>query len=70
MEDCPNIEKCPFFDSKLAGKTGLSTIYMKNYCQDDFKKCARYKVSQSGIKVPKNLFPNMNKRAEKLVNTE
>ena len=65
---CENIAKCIFFNDKMANKPGTANIMKKNYCEGDFKTCARYIVCKKlgRESVPPDLFPNQSERAYKL----
>lgn len=53
---CPNKPTCPMFPVF----TNVSTlrIWMDNYCDADFSKCARYQKMSRGEDVPRTLMPN------------
>lgn len=69
MAKCEKFEKCPFYNGKMEADKGLGAMYVKKYCEGDKTICARYKVATTlgGDKVPIDLYPNMNDRAEKLI---
>ena len=66
---CENLAKCIFFNDKMANKPATANIMKNNYCEGDFKSCARYIVcKQLGReKVPGDLFPNQSDRAKILI---
>jgi hypothetical protein len=68
---CSSLERCPFFNNRLANMPAMAEIYQKKYCQgDDFPSCARYRVATTLGKefVPDNLFPNMTVQADNIIN--
>lgn len=69
MPNCEMIEKCIFFNDKMANKPGTADMMKKNYCQGNWQECARYKVCK-GLgrdKVPGDLFPSQGDRAKALI---
>lgn len=66
MAKCKLIVGCPFFNDKMKNMPAISSIYKKNYCQEDNSNCARFIVYQAlgSEKVPSDLFPNQQERAE------
>ncbi|HEU6436218.1 MAG TPA: hypothetical protein VE028_02075 [Nitratidesulfovibrio sp.] len=69
MPNCEMIEKCIFFNDKMANKPGTAEMMKKNYCQGSWQECARYKVCKSlgRDKVPGDLFPSQMDRAKTLM---
>lgn len=67
--ECPSINGCPFFNDKLKDMPSMSNIYKRNYCKNEYKKCARYLVSTTIGKenVPLDLFPNQEERAKEII---
>lgn len=65
MADCEMIEKCLFFNDKMADKPGTAEMTKKRYCRGDFKSCARYMVCKAlgRDKVPTDLYPGQKDRA-------
>jgi len=53
-KDCPHLKECPMFS--LLSRT--AKIWQDNYCNDDFARCARYKLSCEGRQAPQLLMPN------------
>ena len=54
---CPHEENCPLF--KVFQAKALLKIWTMRYCESDqYAKCERYKLSASGLPVPRNLLPN------------
>jgi hypothetical protein len=70
MADCPSLEKCPFFNDKMAGKTGIINMYKRKYCKDDYNNCARWMISSTVGKehTTLNIYPNMVDKAKEIIN--
>lgn len=64
MANCEKMEKCLFFNDKLASRPASAEMYKNAYCRGDKTKCARYRVSQAGAVVPMDLYPNQIEKAE------
>jgi hypothetical protein len=66
---CERFEGCAFYNDHLPIESGLAALYKKNYCEKDKTLCARYKVASvlGKERVPVDLYPNMAKRADKLI---
>jgi hypothetical protein len=60
MADCPLIEKCIFFNDKMANMPGTASSFKRKYCKNDFEGCARHRVFKAVGRenVPADLFPN------------
>lgn len=69
MADCELLEKCIFFNDKMAGMPSMANIYKTRFCKGDFAPCARYRVAKAlgREKVPPDLFPNQTERANALL---
>jgi hypothetical protein len=69
MADCKLIEKCIFFNDKMANMPGTSASFKRKFCQDNFSICARYQVFDAvgRDKVPRDLFPNQNDKVQKII---
>jgi hypothetical protein len=67
MGKCERLEKCPFFNDKLANMPKTAELIKKNNCLSDPQKCARYIVFKAGLNVPQDLFPYDLERAEKIL---
>jgi hypothetical protein len=63
-----NLETCPFYQRKMSINYAAGSLYRRIYCEQDKTKCARYKVSSKleKDKVPIDLYPNMQDRADKI----
>lgn len=57
MKTCPMYTKC-FLLSKTDLLMVLKRTIEKMYCFKNYDKCARFKLHQEGIEVPKTLLPN------------
>lgn len=66
---CEMIEKCIFFNDKMADKPGTAEIMKTKYCKGQFMECARYKVCKAlgRDKVPADLYPIQVDRAQALI---
>jgi hypothetical protein len=69
MTACKKIEKCPFFNDKLANMPLIVNTLKDSYCRNDFAECARFIVSEAlgGEKVPIDLYPNNKNRARQIL---
>lgn len=69
MPACELIEKCLFFNDKMANIPATATVYQKIFCQDDSSRCARYVVCMAKGRdhVPPSLFPNDLERARSIL---
>ena len=72
MENCDCLPGCPFFNDKMADKSGMAAIYKRRYCKGDFMKCARHLVKEAIGKenVPVDLYPNMHDRAKEIISRD
>jgi len=64
MASCDKLSGCPFFNDRLAGRTAVSEMLKKHYCQGDFMACARHIVclAKGSSGVPSDLFPNQQEK--------
>ena len=69
MAVCERLEKCPFFNDRMADMPATAAMFKKQFCEGDFMSCARrmVAVSLSPTQVPSNLFPNEIERARKII---
>ena len=69
MADCELLEKCVFFNDKMASMPSTSEIIKLRYCKDNCSDCARYLVREALGKerVPEDLFPNQNEKAREVI---
>lgn len=62
---CPHKPSCAMF--ALFNMAGTLRIWQDNYCDAEFERCERYKRSERGERVARELMPNgkmltLNKR--------
>lgn len=69
MAECECLAGCGFYHDKMPIKSGIGTIYKKNYCLGDNTNCARHMVFKKFGKgtVPTNLYPNQIDRAKLII---
>lgn len=69
MKDCELLEKCIFFNDKMANMPSTAEVIKLRYCQGGSDSCARYMVCKAlgREKVPGDLFPNHNERALQII---
>ncbi len=67
MANCEKLSACAFFNDRLSNMPSVSGLLKQTYCLGDKTKCARYKVSNAGVSVPEDLFPNDLSRALRLL---
>ena len=69
MAVCECLEKCPFFNDKMANMPAMADLYKKNYCMGDSTHCARFMVFKAKGRdaVPADLFPNNVEKANALL---
>ena len=69
MTECVNYNRCQYFIENLKNSPVTSTMIQKTYCKNKFAECARYmiftKLGES--KVPSDLSPSENERAEQII---
>ena len=53
---CPHMTSCPLYPQFTM--QALLNIWKISYCEGDFQKCERFKLSASGARVPLTLLPN------------
>jgi ankyrin repeat protein len=53
---CTHVDSCELF-AQFALNPALK-VWQFHYCDQDFKRCARYQLSLTGAAVPLNLLPN------------
>lgn len=56
---CTHVDDCELF-AQFALNPALR-VWQVHYCDQDFKRCARYQLALTGAAVPLNLLPNGNK---------
>lgn len=69
MALCECIEKCPFFHDKLSGMPAMANMMKKQYCENEFERCARFRIREAlgPGKVPGDVFPNDLAKVEGIV---
>jgi hypothetical protein len=69
MKDCELIEKCIFFNDKMANMPSTAEIFKMKYCKGEFADCARRIVcnAKGRDSVPADLFPNQIDRAREII---
>lgn len=69
MGNCEMLEKCIFFNDKMANMPSTAEVIKLRYCKDDSEGCARFMVCKAlgREKVPEELFPNQVDRAKKII---
>ena len=71
MKNCELIEKCIFFNDRMANMPSTAEIFKMKFCKGEFAECARHIVCDATGRdsVPADLFPNQSERARKIVGT-
>jgi hypothetical protein len=56
---CECLEKCPFFNDKMADMPSMSDLLKDRYCRGEWRSCARYRVFEvvGRESVPPDLYP-------------
>jgi hypothetical protein len=69
MSECELLEKCPFFNDKMAKMPFAANSLKQIYCKSNYSICARYMIAKSYGReyVPIDLFPNHERRAEEII---
>lgn len=67
--ECPVRPECCFFAKRMALMPASAEIMIKRFCEDDYERCARYRVHQvlSSHGVPDDLYPRDTMRAKLLI---
>jgi hypothetical protein len=55
---CPHSAGCPLYPQFTMAS--FLRYWRTSYCDADFKRCARYRLSEEGKPVPVNLLPSGN----------
>ena len=53
---CSRVSGCPLY-AALVVKSSLR-VWQSYYCEGDFDRCERYRLSSAGDAVPLNMLPN------------
>lgn len=69
MKDCEMLEKCIFFNNKMANMPSTAEVIKLRYCKGESAECARFMVCKAlgREKVPAELFPNQVDMAGKII---
>jgi hypothetical protein len=69
MADCPLLEKCIFFNDKMANMPMTASLMKRDFCKGDNTKCARYMVfaALGREHVPADLFPAASETAKDII---
>lgn len=69
MSDCELLEKCIFFNDKMANMPSTAQVIKRKYCTGDSSECARYMVCKAlgRERVPADLFPNQVEKAREVI---
>lgn len=67
MSKCEKLDKCPFFNDKMANMPSIAASLKQKFCMENKETCARYMVSSSGLEVPSILFPQDADKAKVLL---
>ncbi len=67
MAACEKVDTCPFFGDRMKNVPAVAEMMKKHFCQDEFAKCARYKVFRARVPVPADLFPNEDDRVAEII---
>jgi len=65
MPDCECLQRCPFFNDRMANMPTVAGLYKDKLCHGDYAQCARFRVFKvlGREAVPADLFPNELDRA-------
>lgn len=53
---CSHVSSCELFPH--ISKPGFLRVWQINYCESEFTRCERYRLSSEGRSVPVTLLPN------------
>ncbi len=69
MADCKRLEKCPFFNDRMAARPATAELFKIEYCRSEPERCARYRVAEvlGPERVPGDLFPSQVERVDELL---
>jgi hypothetical protein len=69
MAECECLERCLFFNDKMADMPSTTEMYKRKYCRGDSLGCARHIVfaALGRGRVPADLYPHEVAQAEQLV---
>lgn len=55
-EACPHTATCALFP--LFSRPGFLRVWQIHYCEADYRRCERFKLTQEGKAVPQTMLPN------------
>ena len=69
MTACVCLERCPFFNDRMAEMPAMAHLLKQRYCQGDWASCARHQVFEAvgAENVPGDLFPPQTERVEGII---
>lgn len=69
MVECDRLPTCIFFNDRMEDMPTVASLLKKQYCQGDFRACARYRVEAKlgSTNVPGNLLPQDSTTADRIV---
>ncbi|MFO7819439.1 MAG: hypothetical protein R6V17_04300 [Halanaerobacter sp.] len=69
-DSCPYLDVCAVHQGKLADKKGMTKMFKRRYCKDNYDNCARYRIVNTvgGSHVEEGLLPNQNDKADRIIN--
>ena len=69
MAQCERLPTCLFFNDRMADMPAVAALLKRQYCEDDYRNCARYRVAAKlgSTSVPDNLFPQESSLADKIL---
>ena len=70
MADCERLKGCPFFRNQMAFLPKAADEMKQRYCHGDFSGCARHMLISRGIIPAKDLFPNEEDKALRILARE
>ena len=69
MADCEFLEKCVFFNDKMASMPSTSDLFKLRYCKGNNSDCGRYLVRMAlgTERVPQDMYPNHTEKARDII---
>jgi len=69
MADCVCLERCPFFNDRMANMPAVADMMKEKYCKGDSSSCARFMVFKAKGKdfVPADMYPRDVAKAKELM---
>jgi hypothetical protein len=67
--DCEKLPTCVFFNDEMEAMPSVATLLKNQFCRGAFEECARFRVSAKlgGAAVPRDLFPNDDAKARRML---